>query len=85
MPRYHFNLEDGESVLDPEGTELPNLTVARSEAVRMAGRLLEDNPASIWAQGDWRMVVTDDAGVVLFTLSIAAMEAAENAAANDRR
>jgi len=75
VPRYHFNVEDGQSIPDPEGTVLPDLESARREAVRMAGRLLDDDPAHFWSTGEWRVVVTDDAGRTLFTLEFCAREA----------
>lgn len=74
MPRYHFNVEDGRSTPDPEGTELPDLESARREAVRLAGRLLDDDPAQFWSHGLWRVVVTDDAGRTLFTLDFRARD-----------
>ena len=76
MPRYHFNVEDGQSVVDPEGTVLPDLQAARREAVRLAAGLLDDNAAEFWATGEWNLVVTDDTGLVLFTLTFFAQESA---------
>lgn len=74
MPRYHFNVEDGQSIPDPEGTELPDLNAARREAVRLAGRLLDDDPEQFWSHGLWSVVVTDDAGRTLFTLDFRARD-----------
>ena len=35
MPRYHFDVQNGAGlVLDDEGRELPNLEVARKEAIK---------------------------------------------------
>jgi len=74
LPRFHFNVEDGQSWPDREGTELPDVGAARSEAVHLAGRLLQDGAAEFWDSGQWRVVVTDGAGVPLFTLSFTASE-----------
>jgi hypothetical protein len=35
VPRYHFDVQDGSGlILDEEGRELPNLEVARREAIK---------------------------------------------------
>ena len=36
MPRYHFNLHDHRFVPDPEGSELPNLEMAKRQAIKLA-------------------------------------------------
>jgi hypothetical protein len=87
MPRYHFNVEDGQSIPDPEGTVLPDIEAARHEAIRLAGRLLDDHPAEFWDRGEWCVIVTDDAGRELFKLNFFATSAetptASHASAND--
>lgn len=40
MPRYHFNVYDGKSTLDQEGTELNSIEEARFAAVCLAGRII---------------------------------------------
>lgn len=60
MPRYFFQVEDGASLPDLEGTELPDVAAARAEAVRLAGLLLADLGGKFWDQADWRLIVTDD-------------------------
>jgi hypothetical protein len=73
MARYFFNIEDGASIPDKTGTELPNLRSARMEAVRLSGKLLHEEPDLFWDSGDdWKMIVTDDAGLILFSLHFAA-------------
>jgi hypothetical protein len=76
MPVYHFNVRDGANIPDPEGTELPDLRSARVEAVRLAGRLLMDEPESFWEGSDWHVEVTDNRGIALFRLDFRASEAA---------
>ena len=39
MPLFHFNVEDGHSLPDLDGTELPDLESAKVEAVCMAGAM----------------------------------------------
>ncbi len=68
MPRFHFNVHDGHSTPDPDGSDLPNLTTARAEAVKLAGTLISEEGAAFWNGEGWRMDVTDDDGLLLFKL-----------------
>jgi hypothetical protein len=76
VPIYHFNVRDGSNIPDPDGTELPNLKAARVEAVKLAGRLLLDEPDTFWEGSDWHVEVTNDRGLILFRLDFMATEAA---------
>lgn len=73
MPRYFFHLEDGKRIPDDEGTELPDLQAARSQAVQLAGAMLNDHPEEFWNSREWRLVVTDDKRRILFALSFRAI------------
>lgn len=68
MPRYHFNTHDGQVSIDELGTELPDEMAARYEAIRMAGKILDDDKRRLATGGDWFMEVTDRHGLVLFRL-----------------
>lgn len=73
MPRYFFHIDDGVSIPDPIGTELPDLTAARFEAVRASGAILEDLDGDFWKSGSpWVMAVTDESGHLLFSLHFSA-------------
>jgi hypothetical protein len=48
---------------------LPNWASARREAVRSSGAILEDEAESLKLGEAWRMEVTDDAGLILFSLT----------------
>lgn len=70
MPRYFFNVHDGGSSPDQEGTELPDDDAARQEAVDFAGRMLSDE-ASRFAPGDeLHIEVTDTTRMALFRLDV---------------
>jgi hypothetical protein len=73
MPLYHFNVEDGRKYPDITGTEFDNLEAARTEAVKRSGTLLRDNAESFWGGHGWKLVVTDDRHMVLFTLHFLAV------------
>ena len=76
MPRYHFNVYDGVTMLDPDGVELTSWEAARLEAIRHCGEIFKDDPKRIALGEDWRMEVTDDTGLVLFRLDFSVMETA---------
>ena len=74
MPLYHFNLADGVFDPDPDGTELSDIQAARVAAVQYAGAIMREQPNTIWADGDWRLEVTDSDQNLLFTITIIATE-----------
>jgi hypothetical protein len=75
MPRYFFHTEDGDSYRDDDGLELPDITAAKIEAVRHMGELLRDRAVGFWDDHALKLVVTDQAGQVLFSLDLSAVEA----------
>lgn len=76
MPRFHFNVHDGEDLPDRTGTELADWQDARLEAIRIAGAILRGDPGRIALGEDWRMEVTDETGLMLFRLDFTVMETA---------
>ena len=68
MPRYHFNVYDGVTLLDKKGVELPDSQFARREAIRYAGALLEEGARLESLGEEWRMEITDGTGLILFRL-----------------
>ena len=76
MPRYFFQIHDGCSVRDSEGTELPDIYVAQGEAVRLSGAVLRDLAAKFWDEKDWKLEVTDELGQTLFILTFSVEELA---------
>ncbi|MGU3537760.1 DUF6894 family protein [Methylobacterium sp. A54F] len=68
MPRFFFNVYDGRSEIDHDGTELSDHHEARRQAIRFAGRILDDEAHRIAIGEEWRMEVTDERGLVLFRL-----------------
>ena len=60
MPRYHFHILDGKPIADEHGTELPDIDIAKAEAVRLVGEVLRHaRPSDIWALSTWQLVVND--------------------------
>ena len=74
MPRYFFNVFDGYSSLDMDGTELPDIYTAQNEAIRFSGEILREEGGKFWNGTEWKLEVTDESGTVLFTLHFSAHE-----------
>ena len=72
MPRYFFHVDDGAVHTDEEGMDLGGLDAAREHAVCYFAELLRDAPRAFWSQKDWLMRVTDDTGLIFFTLNFTA-------------
>ena len=72
MPQFRFHLHGGQVLPDTEDVVLPDLQAVQLEAVRKAGTLLSDQAQEFWQDPEWALDVTDDAGLVLFTLTVLA-------------
>ena len=70
MPRYFFDLQDHEFVIDDEGTELQDDRVAKMQAVVSAGEYLRDHPELAWDGHEIRVHVFDAEHQPLFLVAI---------------
>jgi hypothetical protein len=70
VPQYFFNEFDGQYKVDDRGLELPTLEEARLEAVRYAGEAMRDQPELAWKGEEFRVEVTDEKELVLFTVIV---------------
>lgn len=68
MPRYFFDIVDGEDLPDPDGSEHADLNAARIEAIRYSGEVLREMPERFWHAEEWKMTVSDWNRIPLFTL-----------------
>lgn len=75
MPRYFFHVIDGKSDRDGIGTEFADLYAAQDQAVRAAGEAIRDLGGQLFDHSHWKMEVNDDAGKMLFTLTLSVEEA----------
>ena len=75
MPRYFFHIADSVVIPDVDGIELEDLSVARIEAVRVAGEMLRDHAPAFWTSGEWKVIVTGEDRTVLFSICCQALAA----------
>ena len=71
MPRFFFNIHDGTSLIDRQGTELPDLAAVRREAVHTSAKVLKDS-ADYWDGTEWRMEVLNEAHELVLRLNFTA-------------
>lgn len=72
MPRFYFRVEGPPGDL---GMDLPSVADAKCQAVRYAGRLICEQASSFWNRGDFTMSVTDETGLILFSLTLTGVDA----------
>lgn len=74
MPRFYFNVFPDGPELDEVGSNCPDVYVAQSHAVRMAGEIMRDLGRMFWSGGEWRIEVTDADGKTLYVVRFSAHE-----------
>jgi hypothetical protein len=75
MKRYFFHTADGSRERDSDGMLLVSLDAARVQAIRFAGEVLSTEPEVLWDGKDFRIEVTDDKDMLLFTVVTLAINA----------
>lgn len=68
MPRYFFNVVDGDDIPDYTGTVLPNEEAARLEAMISSTAIIADLGVRFWGSTNWQMRVVDEGGTPVVTL-----------------
>lgn len=56
--------------------DMKNKEEARVEAAKRIGGLLLEHAGKLWVDEDWHMDVTDDRGLILFVITVSAMQSA---------
>ena len=72
MPRYFFDIRDGEFIPDLVGCEFVDLEAAHVQAVVHSANLLKSNPSKFWDGEEWQLEVRDEAHLILFILTFMA-------------
>ena len=71
MPMYYFDLDDDETIVDCDGTDLVNVRAAREHAAVVARELTANSFGFLdqsWS--GWTMRVRDDGGSELFSVAM---------------
>jgi hypothetical protein len=76
MPRFYFDVHDGVSKIDTEGTVLADIAHARVYAATMAGKLGLSDATRSWSGEKWTLSVRDEEGFVLFSIVFVVTEPA---------
>jgi hypothetical protein len=75
VPKYFFDVRDGEYTRDDVGTDLAGIDQARTEAGRLAGEMLSQGPQKFWISQELQVDVRDEDDLVLFNLAFLATNA----------
>lgn len=70
MERFYFDLENGESIQDTEGTELTSHRGACHESLQLLGQTLRDKGGAFWNDPELRLTVRDSNDLVLMRLTV---------------
>lgn len=73
MPRYFFNVKKDSHAPDRIGVDLSNAASARLEGVRLLAEDLRAHPDDFWDDEEWEIEVSDEHGLILFTLHSSAI------------
>jgi len=73
MTRYFFHNEDGRCYPDKAGVELADMKAVRRTALLVLTEMLREHVEEFWKTETWRVIATDETGLVLFTLETTAM------------
>lgn len=76
MPLYHINVRTESHIATSVEVDRDDLKALRIEMARFVGELLRDHAELIWADQDWRIDVTDEAGLILYVIDIGASDTA---------
>ena len=76
MARFHIELRTHSRVWETQDVESEDHTGLRVELARFVGKMLREHAEKIWEDQDWRVDVTDEAGLILFVMRISASNTA---------
>ncbi|MHC2109403.1 DUF6894 family protein [Methylobacterium sp. CM6246] len=70
MPRYFFDIYDGGSARDDEGTELEDPTAVRQHVLRLLPDIARDEVPEDGDRRTFSVVVTDEDGKSIYTATL---------------
>jgi hypothetical protein len=71
-----FNLAGAVRSPDAVGVEVPTIADARIQAALNIAEVIRDRPDIVWGGEEVRLEVTDERGLVLFTIIVVGLDAA---------
>ena len=76
MSRYFFSVCKDSHPPDTSGADLEDAKSARREATLRMAEEMKANPDVIWNDEEWRIDVTDETGLILFSVYSSAIKSA---------
>jgi len=70
MPLYRFVIKDGSNVPQPDPVQLRSIEEAKSQAVMLAGQMMNDADGRFWRHSHWTIRVTDMDDLTLAVIDI---------------
>ena len=77
MPRFYFHTNHPAELTmqDDEGLDFASIHDAKCAAVKYAGQVLADAAEHFWDTADFDLTVTDESGLILFSMRVVGIEA----------
>jgi hypothetical protein len=72
---FHTNNRAERSVQDDVGMDFPSVHEAKCAAVKYAAQLLSDSTEHFWDSADFELTITDQKGLILFSMRVVGIEA----------
>jgi hypothetical protein len=76
MANFNIELRSADKVWETLEVERDDIAALRVEMARFVGQLLRDHAAQVWLDQEWRVDVTDEAGLILYVMHISATDSA---------
>jgi hypothetical protein len=74
MARYHIELRAADQVWETLDVDRDDLDGLRIEMAKFLGELMLSHAREIWKDRDWRVDVTNEAGMILYVIHIFATD-----------
>jgi hypothetical protein len=70
VARYYFHMQTDTRGTDTDGIEFANKLDARKQAIVTCGQMMQDDPDIFWGSRPWSVTVTDNAGLIIWEISM---------------